>query len=136
MSALDQEAGNLVGDHTTRRHTDTGDTLIIVFNEQGAILECSPNCESIVGYSRKELISQHISKLVAYLENVPLFVRGEFNPQVGFLSHCGMLFRITHRDGSSFDSSLSIVQLHHLSAPAIRLIIVPVAHEEGPRPGN
>lgn len=130
MSALDHEPGNILSETSPRQRADRADSdevLIIVFNERGEILDCSANCKSVVGYTRDELLSRHISRLVAHLANVPLFVRGEFNPQIGFLSHCGMPFRVSHRDGSNFDSALSIVQLHHLSEPAIRLIIVPPA---------
>lgn len=124
MTSLDQAHSTLT-DYTNRQAADTGETLIIVFDEQGAILECSANCKSIVGYSRDELLSRHISDLVTYLKNVPLFVGGEFNPQFGFLTHCGMPFRIKHHDGSTFDGAVSVVQLHHLSRPAIRMLIVP-----------
>ena len=131
MSALDHDYGNL-GDHTDNKPSTPQETLIIVFDERGAILECSPNCRSIVGYAQEELLCAHVSKLVLHLATVPLFVHGEFNPQVSFLSHCGMPFRINHRDGNTFDGMVSVVQLHHLNRPAIRMLINPPAREHGP----
>ena len=137
MSALDHDHGSL-SDHIGNKPSDPHETLIIVFDDRGAILECSPNCRSIVGYTQEELLSMHVSKLVLQLAAVPLFVHGEFNPQVSFLSHCGMPFRINHRDGNIFDGVVSVVQLHHLSRPAVRMLINPPAsgHAPGSRAGG
>lgn len=137
MSVLDHDYSSL-SDHTNNTLPEPHETLVIVFDDQGAILECSPNCRSIVGYTQEELLSAHISKLVLHLATVPLFVHGEFNPQVSFLSHCGMPFRINHRDGNTFDGMVSVVQLHHLSRPAIRMLINPAADEyaSGSRAGG
>jgi PAS domain S-box-containing protein len=133
MSVLEHDHGSL-SDHTGNKPSDPHDTLVIVFDDQGAILECSPNCRSIVGYTQEELLSAHVSKLVLHLATVPLFVHGEFNPQVGFLSHCGMPFRINHRDGNTFDGNVSVVRLHHLSRPAVRMLVNPPASEHAPEP--
>ncbi|HKB59218.1 MAG TPA: PAS domain S-box protein [Gallionellaceae bacterium] len=133
MSALDHDYSNL-SDHTGNEPSLPHETLTIVFDDQGAILECSPNCRAIVGYTQDELLSTHIAKLVLHLATVPLFVHGEFNPQVSFLSHCGMPFRIKRRDGNTFDGIVSVVQLHHLSRPAVRMLVNPPANEHAPGP--
>lgn len=99
--------------------------MVLILDEDGLIQACSDNCESVVGYTRDELLKQHVSTLVLQLAAVPLFVDGEVNPLVSFLGHCDVPFLIHHRRGRTFSSRLSFVQLHHLPRPAARILIAP-----------
>lgn len=97
--------------------------LAVVFDEDGVIQDCSTNCENVVGYSRSELVSRHISKLILQFALVPLFVNGQVNPRLDFLSHCGVPFSIQHRQGRTSNRRMSIVQLHHANRTTVRVII-------------
>lgn len=99
------------------------ETLAIVFDENGVIQDCSNNCESVVGYRRGELISRHISKLVLQFALFPLFVNGQVNPRLDFLSHCGIPFAIQHRHGRTSNRRMSIVHLRHANRTTVRVII-------------
>ena len=101
----------------------SGEPLAVVFDEEGVIQDCSTNCENVVGYRRSELISRHISKLILQFALVPLFVNGQVNPRLDFLSHCGVPFSIQHRQGRTSNRRMSIVHLRHANRTTIRVII-------------
>lgn len=102
---------------------ESSEPLAVVFDENGVIQDCSNNCESEVGYRRSELVSRHISKLILQFALVPLFVNGQFNPRIDFLSHCGIPFSIQHRQGKTSSRRMTIVHLHNANQNAIRVII-------------
>lgn len=97
----------------------------LVLDERGMICDCSKAGEKLFGYSRKDLVWQHVSKLLPELSEILLVKNGQINPQLGFLSHCGHPFRAINRLGNTFLNELHFVLLDYAGRRTIRMIIQP-----------
>jgi PAS domain S-box-containing protein len=97
----------------------------LMLDERGLICDCSDSSEELFGYSRQELIWQHVSKLLPQLSDVELVQDGRLNPRISFLCHCGRLFRAQNRQGNVFSSELKFVSTDHAGKQILRLLVQP-----------
>jgi PAS domain S-box-containing protein len=97
----------------------------LTLDERGMICDCSKAGEELFGYRRKDMVWQHVSKLLPELSEIQLVKNGQFNPQLGFLCHCGHQFRATNRLGNVFLSELHFVVLNGAEQHRIRMIVQP-----------
>ncbi len=97
----------------------------LTLDERGMICDCSRAGEKLFGYGRKDIVWQHVSKLLPELSDIELLKGGQFNPQLGFLCHCGHHFRATNRLGNVFLSELHFVLLNGTDKHTIRMIVQP-----------
>lgn len=97
----------------------------LTLDERGMIRDCSKAGEILFGYPRQDMVWKHVSKLLPELSEIQLVKNGKFNPQLGFLCHCGHHFRTTNRLGSIFLSELHCVLLNDADKRSIRMIVQP-----------
>ena len=97
----------------------------LTLDERGMICDCSKASETLFDYSRKDLVWQHVSKLLPELPEILLVKNGQFNPQLGFLSRCGRRFQATSRLGNIFLSDLNFVLLDYAGKYTIKVIVQP-----------
>lgn len=97
----------------------------LTLDESGMICDCSKAGERLFGYGRMDMVWQHVSKLLPELSDIELVKDGQFNPQLGFLCHCGHRFRATNRLGNVFLSELHFVLLNGAEKHTIRMIVQP-----------
>ena len=102
----------------------------LTLDEEGVICDCSDSGEELFGYSRRELIRQHVSKLLPQLSEVKLVQDGHLNQRFGLLCRCGQHFQAQGRYGSSFQSELSFVHLDHSGKCILRLFVRPADNVE------
>jgi PAS domain S-box-containing protein len=106
-------------------HAEWQEPPALTLDERGMICDCSNAGEKLFGYSRKNLVWQHVSKLLPELSEIQLLKNGHLNPQLGFLCHCGHHFRATNRLGNVFLSELHFVLLNVAEKYTIRMIVQP-----------
>ncbi|HEY5993345.1 MAG TPA: PAS domain S-box protein [Gallionellaceae bacterium] len=123
MSAM-----NEVLDLAPKRTSGWREPATLTLDERGMICDCSKAGEELFGYTRHELTWQHVSRLLPQLSVVNLVEDGEINPLFGFLCHCGHLFQIQNRHGSTFPGKLSLVHLSHTGKSVLRLIVQPTVN--------
>lgn len=97
----------------------------LTLDERGMICDCSKAGEKLFGYPRQDMVWQHVSTLLPELSEIQLVKNGKFNPQLGFLSHCGHHFRTINRLGSIFMSELHFVLLNDADKHSVRMIVQP-----------
>jgi PAS domain-containing protein len=101
------------------------DPPALILDERGMICDCSKAGEILFGYPRQDMVWQHVSKLLPELSEIQLVKNGQFNPQLGFLCHCGHHFQATNRLGNVFLSELHFVILNDAETRQIRMIVQP-----------
>lgn len=94
-------------------------------DERGMICDCSKASEKLFGYSRKDLVWQHVSKLLPELSEMTLVKNGQFNHQLCFLSRCGRRYQGINRLGYVFLNNLYFVLLNFAGKYTIRVILQP-----------
>jgi PAS domain-containing protein len=99
----------------------------LLLDDQGMIRDCDGRGEALYGYSLRELVCAHVSKLLPRLRGVELVQDGVLNPQLDQLCHCGHVFRVHGRHGAVFPSELIFVRLGDVGALMHRLFILPAA---------
>lgn len=97
----------------------------LLLDDQGVIRDCECSGEGLFGYSLRELVCAHVSKLLPRLRGIELIQDGVLNPQLDQLCHCGHVFRVRGRHGVAFPSELIFVRLGNVGARMLRLFIVP-----------
>jgi PAS domain S-box-containing protein len=98
----------------------------------GVILECNPALETVLGYTGRELVSQHVSVVLPELSTGYVFRDGLLNPMLDFLSHLGHHFHARKRNGQAFGAELHFIENHHGEPKTIRLLVQP--QDEGDLP--
>lgn len=106
-------------------HAEWQEPPVLTLDESGMICDCSKAGEQLFGYGRKDMVWQHVSKFLPELSDIELVKDGQFNPQLGFLCHCGHHFRATNRVGNVFLSELHFVLLNGAEKHTIRMIVQP-----------
>jgi hypothetical protein len=96
----------------------------LILDEGGIIRDCN-NTEELFGYKLRELLSQHISKLLPQLAEFELIQDGQFNPRFSYLCRCGHLFKAQSQDGDTFLSELDPVSLARAERRILKLYILP-----------
>lgn len=97
----------------------------LTLDGRGMIRDCNKAGEKAFGYFRRDLVWQHVSKLLPKLAEIPLTKNGQLNPHLDFTCHCGHLFQVQDQQGNTFPSELSFVDLGYEEELMLRLIIRP-----------
>lgn len=103
------------------------DPAEFILDKSGNIRDCNKTSEELFGYSLRELISQHISKLLPQLAELEVIHDGQFNRQFVYLCHCGCLFIAQNHYGVTFPSELCLVNLSHAGTQVLKLFVLPCA---------
>ena len=98
-----------------------------ILDESGNIRDCNKTSEELFGYTLRELISQHISKLLPQLSKFEVIHDGQFNRRLAYLCHCGYLFIAQNHYGVTFSSELRLVNLSHAGMQVLKLLVLPGA---------
>lgn len=106
-----------------KRSTEWCEPAALTLDECGMICDCNTACGELFGYNRRELMWQHVSKLLPQLSNIKLVQDGQINPRLNFISHCGHLFYAQKRNGGIFSSVLSFVYLEGEGRHILRLLV-------------
>jgi len=117
--------GDAVNEIDSSSHAVWQEPPALTLDERGMICDCSKAGEKLFGYSRKDLVWQHVSKLLPELSEISLVKNGELNQQLGFLSHCGHRFQAINRLGNIFMNELYFVLLDYAGRRTIRMIVQP-----------
>lgn len=115
------EMQKLLGERTTKRYEPPA----LLLDESGIIQSCSKSVESLFGYLLSELVLQHISCLFPQLAGVALIKKGQINPKLDFISHCGHVFLGLNKQGITIPNELSFIRLEHNGLCTLRLILRP-----------
>jgi len=97
----------------------------LTLDERGMICDCSKAGETLFGYHRKDMVWQHVSKLLPELSKFQLVKNGQLNSQLGFLSRCGQPFLVINQLGNICVNNLHFVLLNYSGKCAIRVILQP-----------
>jgi PAS domain-containing protein len=97
----------------------------LLLDAQGMIRDCDGRGDALFGYTLRELVCTHVSKLLPRLRGIELVQDGVLNPQLDHLCHCGHVFRVRGRHGGVFPSELIFVRLGDVGARTLRLFILP-----------
>lgn len=97
----------------------------LTVDERGMICDCSRAGEILFGYSLRDLVWQHVSKLLPELSGIQLVKNGRLNSQLGFLSRCGQPFLAINRLGNICLNNLNFVLLIYAGEYAIRVTVQP-----------
>lgn len=97
----------------------------LTVDDRGMICDCSRTGETLFGYSLKDIVWKHISKLLPELSGIQLVKNGQFNSRLGFLSRCGQPFLAVNQLGNIFLNNLNFVLLNYSGKYAIRVIVQP-----------
>ena len=116
---------NLLHSDAFEERPEEHETAELMLDESGMILDCSDSGEKLFGYSRCELIKQHVSKLLPQLSEFRLVKDGKLDSQLGFFCHCGRLFQGQSRLRGTFSSELNFVLLSYAGMSILRLIVQP-----------
>lgn len=100
----------------------------LLLDEQGMIRDCDNVCVDLFGYSLRELVSAHVSKLLPRLSGIELVQDGQFNTQVDDLCHRGHVFQVRARHGGAFPSELTFVSQDHSGTRMLKLFVLPSAN--------
>lgn len=134
MGAFNQSiASNVVDSNVvaSNRFLGVRDELVaLILDERGMICDCSKAGEALFGYLRRDMVWQHVSKLLPQLSEISLVSNGQINPRLGFLSRCGQLFQARNKHGDTFYSALHFVHLDYRGKRVIRLILRPADSTE------
>lgn len=95
----------------------------LTLNERGMICDCNKAGEKLFGYNLKDLVLQHVSKLLPKLSEFQLLKNGQVNSQLGFLCRCGHHFEAKNRLGDVFLSELNFVRLNYADKQSIKMIV-------------
>ncbi len=97
----------------------------LTLDEFGMIRDCNKAGEDLFAYSLRDLVSLHISILLPQLARIELLQKGQLNPRLNYLCHCGHVFLAQSRDGGTFSSELAMVWLERPKAGILRLFVLP-----------
>lgn len=101
-------------------------------DKAGIIVECNPALETVFGYARRELVSQHVSVVLPELSSGYVFRDGSLNPMLDFLSHLGHHFHARKRDGYAFGAELHFIENYQAEPTTIRLLVQPQDERTSP----
>lgn len=109
----------------TSSHAEWQEPPTLTVDERGMICDCSKAGEKLFGYSLRDLVWQHVSKLLPELSGIQLVKNGRLNSQLGFLSRCGQPFLAINRLGNICLNNLHFVLLNYAGKYAIRVRVQP-----------
>ena len=104
----------------------------LALDERGMIQDCSKSFESLFGFQRRDLVWQHVSRLLPQLTGVDLVQAGRLNPILNYLCHCGHHYEAQDRQGRIISCILSLVRVEFDGRRSLRLIINPLLPELEP----
>lgn len=104
----------------------------LALDERGMIQDCSKSFENLFGFQRRDLVWQHVSRLLPQLTGVDLVQAGRLNPLLNYLCHCGHRYDAQDRQGRIVSCILSLVRVEFDGKRSLRLIINPLLPELEP----
>ena len=116
---------------TSKRPFGWRELATLLLDENGMIRDCSNTGEELFGYTFRDIVSQHVSKLLPQLSGVELVKDGQLNPKLDYLCHCGHLFEVQTEFGGILPSELSLVSLEHAGKRILKLFILPDGNLDG-----
>jgi PAS domain-containing protein len=93
----------------------------LTLDEAGAIVDCDGPVEQMFGYAPRDLIFQHISKLIPRLQYMDLMQGGRLNSRLHYLCHIGLPFSVQPHESGQFLGYLSLTDLSDQVARRVRL---------------
>lgn len=98
---------------------------VLLLDEDGMIQDCNKPVENLFGYQLSDLVWQHISCLFPQLSKLALIQKGQINPKLHFITHCGHIFLGLNRQGNPIPNELSFIRLDQHGSNTLRLILRP-----------
>lgn len=89
----------------------------------GVIRGCSRGAASLLGREPYQLVGDVIWNLVPALEGRRLISESRVDPHLAFLCHCGISFRVLHRDGAALPCRMFIHSVTDEGCPVLRVIL-------------
>jgi hypothetical protein len=104
----------------------------LALDERGIIQDCSKSFENLFGFQRRDLVWQHVSRLLPQLTGIDLVQAGRLNPLLNYLCHCGHRYDAQDRQGRIVSCILSFARVEFDGKRSLRLIINPLLPELEP----
>lgn len=95
----------------------------LTLDDQGRILDCSARAEEVFGYSRAQLLHQHVSMVLPEVAEMDLLKDGQPSAYFTFLCRIGYVFKMMPRSGAAILRGLSLVWLTGRGNRLVRLIV-------------
>lgn len=112
-----------------RESADDAGPATLILAASGQVRDCSRAAAQLFGYPMDELRGRHASLLLPRLAGTELVQDGDLNPRLAFLSHCGLPFRASRRDGGEFACELFFNRLGNSGEGTFSVIVRAI---EGP----
>lgn len=93
----------------------------LTLDEAGAIVDCDGSVEEMFGYAPRDLIFQHVSKLIPRLQYMKLIQGGQLNSRLHYLCHIGLPFLVQPHKSEQYMGYLSLTDLSDRIAWRVRL---------------
>lgn len=106
-----------------RESVDDAGSATLILAENGQVRDCSRAAAQLFGYPVDELRGRHASLLLPRLAGTELVQDGDLNPRLTFLSHCGLPFRASRRDGGEFACELFLNRLGNGAEGTLSVIV-------------
>lgn len=95
--------------------------VFLTLDETGVIVDWDDPVETMFGYSPRDLIFRHISKLIPRLLYMELIQGGQINSRLHYLCHIGLPFLVQPDQGKQFQGFLSLTDLGNPLERRVRL---------------
>jgi hypothetical protein len=102
----------------------------LLLDEDGLIRDCSKSVEARFGYRLNDIVWQHVSCLFPQFSEAVLIQKGQINPNVEYIAHCGHVFQGLGRRGGTIPTELKFIRLEHDGVVTLRLILHPPTDED------
>ncbi len=96
---------------------------VLMLDAKGIVQDCSAEGESLFGYRRSELVSQHVSVVLPQLAGMDLIEDGCLNAHLMFHSRIGGYFHVLNRLGDRVAVDLFVNDLGRQGVHRLRLIV-------------
>lgn len=106
-----------------------GPGCVFWVDQQGRILDCCEEVETMFGYPHAELRGQHISRLLPALSGTELLRDGAINPRLAFQCRCAKPMRAVARDGQASCCTLFLNLVSLPGGPALTIILRRVSNQ-------
>ena len=110
--------------------TEQSDNPTFLLDDHGLIQECSQSVERQFGYSRSDLVWQHISRLFPQLSDIELVLEDRLNPLLSYICHCDHIFEALNCQSDIIICNLSFVRIKNDGKRFLRLIVRPACSLE------
>lgn len=111
-------------DHLGESHISFPPALSL--DKDGMIQDCSRSAERLFGYSRSELVWQHVSCLFPQLSDVELVRDDRLNPMLNYICHCDHNFEAIDKNSEVIVCNLNFFSIDYDGTHIFRLVVRPV----------